>query len=191
MSKHSCNCNGFVIIFLKNGDPIIAKSGENEVPAIKKLLGIPEIDTLFEVVGNGTSIKFDDSKKIHLKGCEIFYGVPPGAGNSKEEVEKVLLAEPFENIFGKSPTLVREAGEYVLIMEQLPVGNGKMVDVALEWPKKPRLLFSERFETPNRKDANWAYPSIMIGGRVWQGVSLQTKESTPLTILLSYLAWLL
>lgn len=181
------------MIFLSNDTPFIAKSGEHDVSYIKKLLGISEHDALFQVVEGGPAIEHNDCKRVTLKGCETFYGCPPAGGNSKEEVEKELIAEPFESTFGVKRTLHREAGGFVLVLEQLPVGDNKKVDVALEWPKQSRLLFSERIATPKCPNPNWSpsYANIRIAGRVWQGVSLQTKETSPLKVFLSYLRWLL
>ena len=66
-----------------------------------------------------------------------------------------------------------------------------MYGMGLEWPKQNRLLFSEKIATPNRPDANWGYLNVRIAGRTWQGVSLQTPETNPLKVLLSYLGGIL
>ncbi len=189
--KHECNCScrHFVLIFLSSGKPFIAIRGEQSVSEIKKLLGISEHDALYQVAEHGCPIEYKDGATVQLKGCETFYGCPPAGGNSKEEAEKELLDEPFENTFGVKRTLHREAGGLVLVLEQFHFSDELKVDIALEWPKQNRLLFSAKIPTPKHPDANWCptYANIRIAGRSWQGVSLQTKETNPLKVLLSYL----
>lgn len=188
--KHSCKCKDLTIIFLNNGDPFISKLGAHNASDIKEILGLPSHETLYEVIKGSCPVEHDDSKKVVIKGCETFYSVPPGAGNSKETIEKELLEEPYEGTFGIKPKLLREAGNYILLFEGLTIDEAQQkVDVALEWPKKNRLLFSEKITTPKCQKLNWAqnYSNIRLCGRLWQGVSLKTTESTPFKVLLSYL----
>lgn len=187
MKTDFCNCKGWVIILLTSEQGFAIKKGEYESKEIKSLLGIPEIETLFQLVEGCTPIKYKDCDKVTIKGCETFYGCVPGAGNSKNHSENESSCKLLEESFGITPKLIKEAGITHFVLENLALPNGNNVDVCLEWPNRNRLLLSEKVNTVEKR--NWPpnYANIRIAGKNWHGVSLQTKVKTPHEVFVSYL----
>lgn len=82
-----CNCKNFSIICTLSGKPHIANTGPQPVSTIKKLLNIPEQDSLVQVFENGERKRYGNDETIHIHGCESFYGAPPCATNAHEKWE--------------------------------------------------------------------------------------------------------
>lgn len=181
----------FVEIFLfNNPNPFTIHRGAQEISHIKDILGIEPFEILILHSEDGSTTELTTDKKFTVKGDEIFSGKTPTGGKSKNKSDSKLDPELFRAQFGVQPKIIHEPSQAVIIFENFSYSSSLVVDIALEWPYRPRLLFSQKVSTPKMPDANWSssYRNVMADNRLWQGVSLRSDSTDcPIKVLSSFL----
>jgi len=182
------------VFYYNNPDAFGIHRGAQEISFIKEILGIEPFEVLTLHKEDGSTSDIVDVKKFTIKGGEIFSGKAPTGGKSYQSPIPNLDPEIFRGQFGVTPKIIKEANQSIVIFNDLKLTTGEVVDMALEWPYRKRLLFSKKIATPKMPNANWAnnYKNIMADGKLWQGVSLRSQNpDCPIITLASYLGAIL